>query len=104
MGLIDESIALFIFNNSSEFSKFDKDAYTAAVGGKYGNVALKILEAPAYRSVLYDSNLFLLGNNHVEAATIIIATSEFSSKLNDKQRSILKDKVMKNVLSIRMIC
>jgi hypothetical protein len=50
LALINEAIALFIFNNSGKFRKFDKNEYTSVVGSKYENIALKILKDPAIKT------------------------------------------------------
>jgi len=83
LAFINEEIALKIYEYSHKYTKFDKYWFTMAIGEKYENVALKILNDATYIRALDDENLLILGKRHSKAAKTIIENAKFISIKQD---------------------
>lgn len=102
LALIDQNIALSIWNNRALFNKFDAYHFIDSVGLQYEDFALQMLNDSTYAGTLDDYILFSYGERYIEAAKIIIEDRRFTVKLSDKRLEKLQDKVIEHALSLTM--
>jgi hypothetical protein len=80
LALINEEIALMIFNNRRYYPKLDENRFTKIIGEKYEGVALKIL-SNKYHGIYCDDNLLILGK-HANAANLIFKDDTYCALLS----------------------